>query len=97
MSHKLPLFAFDVTEMLSKRPTIAHINNFSKLRIYDIDFGSGKPVSVIPHNLSDQVLIWPALPVKGGLEVYFSVIPALRIRKLKEGDAWLKEMMQYCW
>jgi len=96
MSHKLPLFAFDVTELLSKRPTIAHINNFSKLHIYDIDFGFGKPVSVIPHNLLDQVLIWPAPPVKGGLEVYFSVILALRIRKLKEGDVWLQEMMQYC-
>lgn len=95
MNHKLPLFPFNVTEMYSKRPTVVHINNFSKLHIYDIDFGSGEPVSVIPHNLPDQVLIWPAPPAKGGVEVYFSGIPARIIRKLKEGDSWLQEMKRY--
>jgi hypothetical protein len=95
LNHRLPLFPFDVTKMLSKRPTVIHINNVSKLHIYDIDFGSGKPVSVIPHNLSDPVLIWPAPRAKGGVEVYFSGIPARRIRKLKEGDSWFQEMNQY--
>jgi len=60
-----------------------------------VDFGLGKPVSVIPHDLRDQVLIWPAPPAKGGIEVYFSGITARRIRKLKEGDVWLQEMKQY--
>lgn len=95
MNHKLSMFPFDITEMYSKRPTVIHINNFSRLHIYDIDFGSGKPMAVIPHDLSDQVLIWPAPPKKGGVEVYFSGIPARRIHKLKEGDPWLLEMKKY--
>ena len=28
--------------------------------IYDINFGAGNPLKVIPHNLQDQVVIWPA-------------------------------------
>jgi hypothetical protein len=61
------------------------VKNFSKLHIYDIDFGSGLPVKVIPHNLSDQVVIWPAPPAVGGVEVYFSGIP-IRYVSLLQGD-----------
>jgi hypothetical protein len=93
--HRVPVFPFDMTKMYSKRPTVFQINNFSKLPIYDVDFGSGKPVSVIPHNLSDPILIWPAHPSKGGVEVYFSGILARTIGKLREGDSWLQEMKQY--
>jgi len=32
MNHKLPIYPFDITEMLSKKPTVFHVNNFSKLR-----------------------------------------------------------------
>jgi hypothetical protein len=95
LHYKLPIFPFNITEMYSKRPTVIYINNFSRLHIYDIDFGPGRPVSVIPHDLSDPVLIWPASPAKGGVEVYFSNIHARRIGKLREGDAWLREMKQY--
>ena len=95
MHHKLLVFPFDFTELHSKKPIVTHINNFSGLPIYDIDFGSGKPVSAIPHDLGDQVLIWPAHPNKGGIEIYFAGMPARRIRKLKEEDSWLWEMKQY--
>ena len=95
MNYKLLIFPFDFTELHSKKPTLIHINNFSKLHIYDINFGTGKPVSVIPHDLGDQVLIWPAHPKKGGVEVYFTGIPARIIRKLKEENPWLQEMKQY--
>ncbi len=53
MKHRLPYAPFDVPAMHAKRPTVAYINNFSKLPIYDLDFGSGKPQFVIPHDLSD--------------------------------------------
>jgi len=95
MNHNLLLFPFDFTKMHSKKPTVVHINDFSKLHIYDIDFGTGKPVSVIPHDLGDQVLIWPAHPDKGGVEVYFAGMPARIIHKLDECDPWLLEMKQY--
>ena len=95
MYHKLLVFPFDFTELHSKKPTVIHINNFSSLPIYDIDFGSGKPVFVIPHDLGDQVLIWPVHPKKGGLEIYFAGMPAHIIHKLQEGDSWLREMKKY--
>jgi len=81
MKHKLPYAPFDLPGMHAKKTTVVYINNFSKLPIYDLDFGSGKPQFVIPHNLYDQVVIWPAHPEKGGVEVYFSGIPARIIQK----------------
>ena len=75
IKHKLPLAPFDILGMYAKKPIIVYLNNFLKLHIYDIDFGSGKPVKVIPHDLHDQVVIWPAPPAIGGVEVYFSGIP----------------------
>ena len=92
MNLQLPIFPFDVTGTLSRKPTVFYMNNFSKLPIYDIDFGLGKPISAIPHNLMDQVLTWPAHPAKGGVEVYFSGVPARRIRTLNKEDPWFQEM-----
>ena len=84
MKHKLPFAPFDVFGMHAKKPTVVYVNNFSKLHIYDIDFGSGLPVKVIPHNLNDQVIIWPAHPAVGGVEVYFSGIPIRYVSLLQE-------------
>jgi hypothetical protein len=74
MKHKLPFAPFNIFGMIANKPTIAYLNNFSKLHIYDIKFGPDEPVRVIPHDLLDQVLIWPAPPAKGGVEVYFSAM-----------------------
>ncbi len=89
MKHRLPYAPVDIAGINAKKPTMAYINNFSKLPIYDLDFGSGKPEFVIPHDLLDQVVIWPAHPDKGRVEVYFSGIPARMIDKLKKEDSWL--------
>lgn len=82
MNRKLPFAPFDVFGMHAKKPAIAYINNFSKLHIYDIDFGTGRPVKVIPHDLLDQVVIWPTSPEHGGVEVYFSGIPTRYFKQL---------------
>jgi len=92
MKHKLPYAPFDVPGMHVKKPRVAYINNFSKLPVYDLDFGSGKPQFVIPHDLLDQVLIWPAHPDKGGVDVYFSGIPARVIQKLKIDRSFLQDL-----
>lgn len=83
IKHKLPLAPFDVMGMNAKKPTIVYLNNFSKLHIYDINFGYSNPVKVIPHNLKDQVLIWPAPPAKGGVEIYFAGIPTRYVERLE--------------
>lgn len=83
IKQKLPFAPFDVLGMYAKKPTITYLNNFSKLRIYDLDFGSGRPIRVIPHDLRDQVVIWPAPPAVGGVELYFSGIPYRYVNQLK--------------
>jgi len=83
IKHKLPLAPFDVMGMHAKKPTIIYINNFTKLHIYDIAFGAGSPVKVIPHNLQDQVVIWPASPADGGVELYFAGVPIRYVNELE--------------
>jgi hypothetical protein len=84
MKHKLPFAPFNIFGMIANKPTIAYLNNFSKLHIYDIKFGPDEPIRVIPHDLLDQVLIWPAPPAKGGVEVYFSGMPNRYVGKLED-------------
>jgi hypothetical protein len=81
--------------MYSKKPTVFHINNFSRFPVYRIDFGSGKPKVVIPSDLANPIFIWNAPPQKDGVEVYFSGTLACTIARLKESDPWMKEMQQY--
>jgi shikimate O-hydroxycinnamoyltransferase len=84
IEHKLPLAPFDVMGMHAKKPTIFYVNNFTRLHIYDIDFGRGNPVKVIPHNLKDQVVIWPAPPAVGGFEIYFAGVPLRYVNALEQ-------------
>ncbi len=84
MKHKLPLAPFNIFGMFEKKPTIIYLNNFSKLHIYDVNFGSGEPVRVIPHDLGDQIVIWPAPPAKSGVEIYFSGIPTRYVHSLQD-------------
>jgi hypothetical protein len=84
LKNKLPFAPFNFLGMFANKPTIIYLNNFSKLHVYDTDFGSGKPVRVIPHDLHDQVVIWPAPPGKDGVEVYFSGIPTRYVQRLQD-------------
>ncbi len=94
MEHKAPVAPFDFIAANSRRPTVFYTNSFSGMPVYDVDFGSGRPLAVIPHNLTDQVLIWPAAPAVGGVDVYFTGVPARTIHRFKEGSSWLWEMAQ---
>lgn len=81
--------------MYGDKPTIMCINNFSKFPIYSVDFGNGIPIRAIPHNLGDSMLIWPAPPEQGGLEIYFASVVAHAVNKLSAKDPWLEEMRQF--
>ncbi|MBL4706625.1 MAG: hypothetical protein JKY54_19000 [Flavobacteriales bacterium] len=70
--HRVTLMPCNVTEAFSKQPREYYLNNFTRFPIYEVDFSHGEPVLVIPHNLPDPVLIWPAPPEKGGFEVYLT-------------------------
>jgi len=38
---------------------------------------------VIPHNLQDQVVIWPAPPAACGVELYFAGVPTRYLSALE--------------
>jgi hypothetical protein len=92
INHRIPIINFDVSEMHTRKPHVIYINNFSKFPLYDVDFGTGKPSAVIPHNLGDPVLIWPAHPSRGGVEVYFSGIAAHGIHSLPDSGSWFEKV-----
>lgn len=97
--HRAIMAPFDFSGMHTRKPTLAYINNFAKLPIYDVDFGSEehpiRPVYVIPHNLPDPVLFWPAPPDQGGIDVYFTGVLARAVKKLDRNDSWWKELRQF--
>jgi hypothetical protein len=97
--HKLLMLPYDVTAMHSPRPTVTYINNFSKLPIYDVDFGdanqSRRPLVNIPHNLPDPVLIWPAPPTRGGVDVFFTGVAARAVQRLEASHPWWSELHQF--
>ena len=95
MAKKLPFIPFDVVSMNSKKPSVFYTNNFSKLPIYEADFGTGCPYKVIPHDLPDPIVIWPANKDKNGIELYFSGVFAKKIKSLKSDDPWFKEIEQF--
>ena len=72
ITHKLPYLQFNAMGMMSKKPTVMYVNNLSKVPVYDVDFGEGKPIKVIPHQLGDTVLLWPLSATEEAVEVYFS-------------------------
>lgn len=80
---KIPWLPFALAGMNARRPTTIYINNFLKFRLYDLDFGTGRPAAVLPHDLPDQVRFWPADPY-GGVEVYFTGNLARIVGKLSE-------------
>lgn len=80
---RLPVVSFDIAGMYARKPTVFQVNNLSRFPIYEVDFDSGKPVLAIPPDLPNPILIWPAPPWKGGIEVYFSGVLAHVARKLK--------------
>jgi hypothetical protein len=96
MDHKILMLPFDVAGVHQRHPTVIHINNISKLPIYDVDFGDAAgpapPVRVIPHNLPDPVLIWPAPPRTGGVEVYFTGVTARAALRRPATDPFWREL-----
>jgi shikimate O-hydroxycinnamoyltransferase len=99
MRHRVLMSPYDLAGMHSRRPTTTYINNFSKLPIYDLDFGvegaPARPILAIPHNLPDPVLIWPVPPDRGGVEVYLTGVTARAAMRLGSDDPWWSEMRRF--
>ncbi|HBK31097.1 MAG TPA: hypothetical protein DDZ96_01755 [Porphyromonadaceae bacterium] len=91
---RLPDMPIDTDSFSLKRPLVFYNHNFSTLPIYSVDFGKGRPVLSLPHNLQNhQILIWPvSLSENDGVEVYFSGLLARQIKKLNPNDPWMLAM-----
>lgn len=90
--HAMLLSPVRLSRMLMRKPTLFYTNSFAKFPVYDLDFGSEshpiRPVRVVPHNLGDPILLWPAPPDAGGIDLYFSGSLARAVARLGESDPW---------
>lgn len=94
LKNKLPYVAFDLPGMNAKKPTTVNINDQHKLPVYDLDFGSGRPVIAIPNDLPDMVKIWPANDGKGSVMLFFRGYLAKNIVESGGADEVFNELME---
>lgn len=97
MQHRgLFYLPYDLAAIYNYKPSVYYLNNFSKFPIYGVDFGDCArplhPVLVIPHNLPDPILIWPAPPSKEGVEVYLTGFLARGALKQPKDGAWWRSL-----
>ncbi|MCQ2306704.1 MAG: hypothetical protein MJ000_03950 [Bacteroidales bacterium] len=71
LKYKLPYVGFDLPGMNAKTPTTLYVNDQRKMPVYDLNFGSGKPVIAIPNDLPDMVKIWPVNDGKESVLLFF--------------------------
>jgi shikimate O-hydroxycinnamoyltransferase len=99
MRTRAMMLPYDFAAMQGRRPTVVYVNNFSRMPVYDVDFGDdahpARPLLAIPHDLPDPVLIWPAPPDVGGVEVYLTGRMARALRGRAPGDDWWAEMTRF--
>lgn len=76
VAHGLWMMPYDVAAMHRTRATLTYFNSFARAPVYALDFGGGPPSRVIPHDLPDPYLVWPAPPDRGGLELYLTGVAA---------------------
>jgi hypothetical protein len=97
--YRLPYSPVAGLRLLGRRRLLFYTNSFARFPVYDLDFGSGsrpvRPIRAIPHNLGDPILVWPAPPPAGGLELYFSGWLARAVRRLAGDDPWWMELRRY--
>ena len=90
---------YDAAAAYAKRPTSVYVNSFVRMPVYDVDFGESgrprRPVYVIPHDLPDPVILWPAPPERGGVEVYLTAMQARGLRRLSPDDSWWSELRAF--
>ncbi len=91
VAHRLPYSPLPAASLLGRRRELFYTNSFSKFPVYDLDFGDVsrpvRPIRAIPHNLGDPIVVWPAPPSVGGLDLYFSGRLARALERVAD-DWW---------
>lgn len=93
MQYKIPFVPFDLMGMNSGRPTTIYLNNFSGFPMFDLDFGAGKPIEILPHDLPDAVKIFPS-PDGRSVDVYLMGYLAKYYNKIKDKEAWMSALLE---
>ena len=90
---RLPYVGFDISGMNSKTPTTLYVNDQRNMPVYDLDFGTGRPVIAIPNDLPDMVKIWPVNDGKGSVMLFFRGYLAKNIVESGGVDEIFKELI----
>ena len=79
-------------ELDVKKPIIA-LNNQSKIPAYEITFGGQRPSRIIPQDVGDNIMFFPAQ--SGGIEIYIrDIVNPGRQLKLKDPD-WQTQIFDF--
>ncbi len=65
---------------------IMSINNQAKFDVYNVDYGVGRPRRVIPHDVGDHIMIFPAMD--GGVEVYIRDFVSVKRQAMLQQPKW---------
>lgn len=76
---------------LSITKPIMAINNQSKFDVYDVHFGNGRPARVLPQDVGDHIMIFPAND--GGAEVYIRDFGGLKRQKKLLEPIWTDRIL----
>lgn len=93
MANKLPFAPLDVAGMNGRNPTCIYINNHTRFPVYDIDFGSGYPIHVVPNDLDDMVKLLPVRN-KDGAAIVFSGTMAKKYNQIADKEKWLETFLE---
>jgi shikimate O-hydroxycinnamoyltransferase len=91
---KVPYLPLDLKKMNARKPQAIYINNMRRFPVYDVDFGTGKPIWTPPNDLSDIVKIWPTAPDhEKGVEIYIRGYLVTKIKRIKDLNRWIQEII----
>ena len=69
------------------------VNNQSKMPVYDVEFGNQRPIRVIPQDVGDNIMFFPA--PDGGMEIYIrDILNPTRQAKL-ETTQWQDRIFDF--
>lgn len=75
-----------------KTPMIC-VNNQTKMPVYDLDFGGVKPSRVLPQDVGDNIMFFPA--ADGGVETYLRVFQSKRLHNQLSKPEWQARIFDF--
>ena len=97
--HRLAYSNIPTIGILGRRPSLLYTNSLAKFPIHEVDFGKpsrpARSVRAIPQNVGEPVLLWPAPPEAGGVELYVGGAFARAVKRLRPSDSWWRELRHF--